>query len=75
MKLENHIKRKISIGYIKPSKKEFEFLRKAEGLWTVKTIHLGLYGEEVESRPYTTFAELKERVRHLRSSDFVFRYV
>lgn len=74
MKLENHIKRKINIGYIKPTKKEIEFLQKSEGLWTIKTIHLGLYGEEVESRPYKTFVELKERMHCLRHS-FVLRYV
>jgi len=73
MKPENLIRRRMGQGYIKPTVKEFQFLRKSEGLWEVKLVHLGLYGEEIESRPLASYKELLHETRFLKK-DFCIRY-
>lgn len=75
MKPETRIRRRMAEGYVKPTRREFDFLRRNEGLWTVKTVHLGLYGEERESKPYRDYRELRKRAVFMGATPFVLRYV
>ena len=65
---------RISCGYTKPTPREFAWMRKNEGIGAARTVHLGLYGEEVEGRICHTWDEFKKAARMTRPG-WVSRYV